>query len=134
MAKTPEGIIQEYAMSELRKIGGLVRKLKYEGRNGCPDLLVLLPCGIVWFIEVKKDEDTGPDPHQAREHERMRNRGANVFIVGSKSQVDSLIANYYSHATNIGGSDETETERADPRPDRRAIGAKAQTVRRVRAQ
>lgn len=131
---TPEGKVQAYAKAELEKLGALVRKIRYEGRNGCPDLLALLPGGVVWFVEVKKDEDTGPDPHQAREHERMRNRGANVFVVGSKSQVDSLIANYYSHATNVGGSDETETEKADPRPDRRAIGAKAQTVRRVRAQ
>ena len=131
---TPEGKVQAYAKAELEKIGALVRKIRYEGRNGCPDLLVLLPGGVVWFVEVKKDEVAGPDPHQAREHERMRNRGANVFVVGSKSQVDSLIANYYSHATNIGGSDETETEKADPRPDRRAISAKAQAVRRVRAQ
>lgn len=131
---TPEGKVQTYAKSEFEKLGALVRKIRYEGRNGCPDLLVLLPGGVVWFVEVKKDEATDPDPHQAREHERMRNRGASVFVVGSKSQVDSLIANYYSHATNIGGSDETETEKADPRPDRRAIGAKAQAVRRVRAQ
>lgn len=131
---TPEGKVQAYAKAEFEKLGALVRKIRYEGRNGCPDLLVLLPWGVVWFVEVKKAENTGPDPHQVREHERMRNRGANVFVVGSKSQVDSLIANYYSHATNIGGSDETETEKADPRPDRRAIGAKAQAVRRVRAQ
>lgn len=130
---TPEGKVQAYAKAELEKIGALVRKIRYEGRNGCPDLLVLLPGGVVWFVEVKKDEDTAPDAHQAREHERMRNRGANVFTIGSKSQVDSLIANYYSHATNIGGSDETETEKADPRPERRATGAKAQAVRRVRA-
>lgn len=131
---TPEGKVQAYAKAELEKLGALVRKIRYEGRNGCPDLLALLPGGVVWFVEVKKDEVTGPDPHQAREHERMQKRGANVLVVGSKSQVDSLIANYYSHATNIGGSDETETEKADPRPDRRAIGAKAQAVRRVRAQ
>jgi len=131
---TPEGKVQAYAKAELEKLGALVRKIRYEGRNGCPDLLVLLPGGVVWFVEVKKDETAAPDPHQAREHERMQKRGANVFVVGSKSQVDSLIRNYYSHATNVGGSDETETEKADPRPDRRAIGAKAQAVRRVRAQ
>lgn len=131
---TPEGKVQAYAKAEFENLGALVRKIRYEGRNGCPDLLVLLPGCVVWFVEVKKDEVTGPDPHQAREHERMQKRGANVFVVGSKSQVDSLIANYYIHATNIGGSDETETEKADPRPDRRAIGAKAQAVRRVRAQ
>lgn len=131
---TPEGKVQAYAKAEFEKLGALVRKIRYEGRNGCPDLLVLLPGGVVWFVEVKKDETTAPDPHQRREHERMRRRGANVFTVGSKSQVDTIIANYYSHATNIGGSDETETEKADPRPQRRATSAKTQAVRRVRAQ
>lgn len=89
---TPEGRIQAYAMAEFKKLGGLVRKIRYEGRNGCPDLLIILPGGLVVFVEVKKDERTGPDPHQAREHERMRQRGALVYTVGSKEQVDKLVA------------------------------------------
>ena len=93
---TPEGKIQKYAKDRFGAIGGLVRKLSYEGRSGAPDLLVILPDGIVWFVEVKKDENTKPDPHQLREHERMRKRGANVFVVGSFKQVDDLIASYYS--------------------------------------
>ena len=93
---TPEGKIQKYAKERFEAIGGLVRKLSYEGRSGAPDLLVILPDSIVWFVEVKKDENTKPDPHQLREHERMRKRGANVFVVGSFKQVDDLIANYYS--------------------------------------
>lgn len=117
---TPEGKVQAYAKAEFEKLGALVRKLRYEGRNGCPDLLVLLPGGVVWFVEVKKDEATGPDPHQAREHERMRNRGANVFIVGSKSQVDNLIANYYSHATNIGEQSHGKTTLSIDVTERRA--------------
>lgn len=93
---TPEGKIQKYAKEQFEALGGLVRKLSYEGRSGAPDLLAILPNGIIWFIEVKKDEATKPDPHQLREHERMRKRGANVFVVGSYKQVDDLIANYYS--------------------------------------
>lgn len=93
---TPEGKIQKYAKERFEAIGGLVRKLSYEGRSGAPDLLVILPGGIVWFVEVKKDENTKPDPHQLREHERIRKRGANVFVVGSIKQIDTLIANYYS--------------------------------------
>lgn len=89
---TPEGRIQAYAMAEFKKLGGLVRKIRYEGRNGCPDLLVILPRGLVVFVEVKKDERTGPDPHQTREHKRMRQRGALVYTVGSKMQVDKLVA------------------------------------------
>lgn len=89
---TPEGRVQAYAMAEFKKLGGLVRKIRYEGRNGCPDLLVILPGGLVAFVEVKKDERTGPDPHQAREHKRMRSRGAIVRTIGSKEQVDKLVA------------------------------------------
>lgn len=89
---TPEGRIQAYAMAEFKKLGGLVRKLRYEGRNGCPDLLVILPGGLVVFVEVKKDERTRPDPHQLREHERMRQRGAIVRNIGSKEQVNELVA------------------------------------------
>ena len=93
---TKEGVVQKYAKDRFEVMGGLVRKLSYENRVGSPDLLVILPGGIVWFVEVKKDENTKPDPHQIREHERMRKRGANVFVVGSFKQVDDLIANYYS--------------------------------------
>ncbi|HBC7767061.1 TPA: VRR-NUC domain-containing protein [Escherichia coli] len=93
---TKEGRVQKYAKERFEAIGGLVRKLSYENRRAAMDLLVVLPGGIIWFVEIKKDENTKPDPHQLREHERFRKRGANVFVVGSFKQVDTLIANYYS--------------------------------------
>ena len=99
---TPEGIIQTYAQEQLKKRGCLVRKIAYEGRRGCPDLLVLVPgVGAVGFnyyrnpktlfLEIKKDEQTKPDPHQQREHERMRAVGADVRTIGSKARVDELV-------------------------------------------
>lgn len=111
MAKTPEGIIQTYAQEQLKKRGCLVRKISYESRRGCPDLLVLVPKvkwgdtprrraagnAYLWlkprtlFLEIKKDEQTKPDPHQQREHERMRAVGADVRTIGSKAQVDELV-------------------------------------------
>ena len=99
---TPEGIIQTYAQEQLKARGCLVRKISYEGRRGCPDLLVLVPGyqkeindpyfePFTMFLEIKKDEQTKPDPHQQREHERMRAVGADVRTIGSKAQVDELI-------------------------------------------
>lgn len=99
---TPEGLVQKYCMEQLKKRGCLVRKISYEGRRGCPDLLVLIPgVGAIgfnfyrdpktMFLEIKKDEQTKPDPHQQREHERMRAVGADVRTIGSKAQVDTLI-------------------------------------------
>ncbi|EJW5798205.1 hypothetical protein OCJ83_004419 [Salmonella enterica] len=112
MKRTPEGVIQAYGMTELKKRGCLVRKIGYEGRRGCPDLLVLAPqhyihssesndgCpfyreSCVIFIEVKKSEDTRPEEHQLREHERMRAVGADVRVIGSKRQVDELIGELF---------------------------------------
>ena len=106
MAKTPEGNIQTYAQEQLKKRGCLVRKISYEGRRGCPDLLVLVPAREIsidgyyvdrvleaetLFLEIKKDEQTKPDPHQQREHERMRAVGADVRVIGSKAQIDELV-------------------------------------------
>jgi hypothetical protein len=107
MAKTPEGEVVEYAKKQLKAKGCLVRKISYEMRRGCPDLMVLVPERDVpfWgyrseqvllpehvlFLEIKKDEQTKPDPHQQREHERMRAVGADVRTIGSKAQVDELI-------------------------------------------
>lgn len=99
---TPEGKIQYYAMAKLKAKGCLVRKISYEGRRGCPDLIVLVPgTPTLWgswsadsrtlFLEIKKDEQTKPDPHQQREHERMRAVGADVRTIGSKAQVDELV-------------------------------------------
>lgn len=112
MAKTPEGIVQTYAQEQLKKRGCLVRKISYEGRRGCPDLLVLVPETKIHnvdfspkavskihtyypartlFLEIKKDEQAKPDPHQQREHARMVAVGADVRTIGSKAQVDSLV-------------------------------------------
>ena len=106
MAKTPEGVIQAYGMAELKKRGCLVRKIGYEGRRGCPDHLVLVPVRTVMkttrgdiidvppcilFIEYKATEDTQPEEHQLREHERIRQHGGDVRVIGSKAQVNHLV-------------------------------------------
>lgn len=102
MAKTPEGEVVKHGREQLKKHGCLVRKISYEGRRGCPDQLVLVPERTAprelftreprtMFIEYKADENIEPEPHQLREHERMRAVGADVRIIGSKAQVDALI-------------------------------------------
>lgn len=99
MALTPEGEIVAYAKKRLKEKGCLCRKIAYEGRRGCPDMLVLVPPRVdkwlldpkVLFIEFKKDENTEPEPHQLREHERMMACGADVRVIGTRQQVDELV-------------------------------------------
>lgn len=106
MAKTPEGEVQAYGAEQLKKHGCLVRKISYEARRGCPDQLVLVPKQFdeywhcfrlpsVIFIEYKKAKNIEPEPHQLREHERMRAVGADVRVIGSKEQVDALIQEHF---------------------------------------
>ena len=107
MAKTLEGKIQEYGNTQLKARGCLVRKIAYEGRRGAPDTMVGVPCRgmhrktgatldpCVILIEYKKDEDTKPDDHQIREHERMRAVGMDVRVIGSTRQVDELIKDLF---------------------------------------
>lgn len=109
MSKTPEGVIVAYAKKRLKEKGCLVRKIAYEMRRGCPDMLVLVPYSEIWhgstlmasnrckvlFIEFKRDETTEPAPHQLAEHRRMRAVGADVRIIGSTEQVDALLEEFF---------------------------------------
>jgi hypothetical protein len=59
--------------------GWLVRKVVYQARRGAPDLW-FLKAGTWVLIEAKK---YGADARiqQKREHERLRRKGANVYVV-----------------------------------------------------
>lgn len=97
MARTPEGKAEDYFVEQCKANGALVRKLAYVGRRGVPDRmvvwgpLVFAYAAIVDFVELKAPGQKA-DPHQAREHERLRALGCNVFLIDSKEAVDRYIA------------------------------------------
>lgn len=84
-----EAKIEKYFVTQVEKAGGFVRKLKWIGRNGAPDRVVVHNSRVIW-VELKKDENTEPAPHQLREHKRMREAGADVRVIGSLGQVDDF--------------------------------------------
>lgn len=47
--------------------------------------------GLIDFVELKAKGQKADD-HQAREHERLRALGANVYLIDSKEAVDRYIA------------------------------------------
>lgn len=104
MARTPEGKVEDYFVKRCEAHGALVRKLAYIGRRGAPDRMVVWPerehthdGWSFWtenpidFVELKAPGKK-PDPHQEREHERLRALGCNVFAIDSKEAVDRYIA------------------------------------------
>jgi hypothetical protein len=95
-----ESDIEDYLVKRVREMGGEVRKVKWLGRNGAPDRLVMLK-GIhnhaIW-VELKTEGLTALFPHtpherqQHREHERMRAMGQRVVVIDSLKGVDEVLA------------------------------------------
>lgn len=89
--------IERHLVKRVKELGGEVRKVKWIGRNGAPDRLVLMEkrgrgfyYGCTYWVELKA---TGkkPEPHQIREHKRMRELGQLVVVIDSIEGVEDLL-------------------------------------------
>lgn len=96
-----ESDIESYLVERVKALGGEVRKVKWIGRRGAPDRLVMLPPGIAicpgpeygrtMWVELKAPGEKAK-PHQLREHARMKAMGQRVEIVDSFERVDEVLA------------------------------------------
>jgi len=86
---TRENKVERYLDSEVVKLGGLTRKWVSPGRDGVPDRIVIIN-GVVWFVEVKTIDGKQSEV-QKREHQRLRDCGANVSTVYGNTGVDMFI-------------------------------------------
>lgn len=106
-----ESEIEAYLVARVKDLGGEVRKVKFLDRRGAPDRLVMLPSMVgdsfafgvdrkidapgfrrsrtIW-IELKAP-GVKPEPHQVREHERMRAMGQRVEVADSLERVDEVL-------------------------------------------
>jgi hypothetical protein len=104
--------IEKYLVKMAKLYGGEIRKIKWIGRNGAPDRVLMMPQRVVgqrsaqlmsgkrhvWikkapamtcWVEVKAP-GVPPEDHQLREHKRMRDVGQRVEVVDSFESVDAL--------------------------------------------
>lgn len=99
MARTPEGKVRDHLKKKVEALGGEIRAVKWLGRNGAPDVLALLPeplngeqNAMAWqhpLIETKAKNGV-PEPHQLREHERLRRAGFVVLVLSTIEQIDEV--------------------------------------------
>lgn len=112
-----ESEVEQYLVDRVKALGGEVRKVKWLGRDGAPDRLVMLPelaaggmnsdqlaeyddyaHGRTIWVELKAEGLAAFFPHtpherkQRREHERMRKMGQRVEVVDSFEGVDRMLA------------------------------------------
>lgn len=89
-----ESQVEAYLVKRVKACGGEVRKVKWIGRNSCPDRLVMLN-GRSFWVELKSP--TGKStPAQIREHDRLSERGQTVMVLHDKQEVDAVIEYYLS--------------------------------------
>lgn len=88
---TPAGRLQDYLKHIVQKSGGQYRKVRWEGRSGCPDCFVWWAWPAAAFIEIKAEGDR-LRKLQIREIERMEHDGVPVFIARSEADLDEIVA------------------------------------------
>jgi hypothetical protein len=96
--------IEKRLVERVKELGGECRKVKWIGRSGAPDRLVMLPhrpsLDTPWvfgtqsnqtiWVELKAPGKKA-EPHQAREHERMREMGQRVEVVDSFERIEEIL-------------------------------------------
>lgn len=79
--------VEKYAVRKAKAMGGEIRKVKWIARRGAPDRALFLH-GTHW-IEFKAPGEK-PRPEQEREHKRMGEHGAYVYVLDTFERVDEF--------------------------------------------
>lgn len=75
-----------------RLAGGVTVKLNPEGETGLPDRLVVLPGGVVWFIELKTPKGTGRvTPKQLHWAETIETLGCRYLCTHDVDQLRKVL-------------------------------------------
>jgi hypothetical protein len=84
-----EDTVEGYLVERVAALGGVAAKLML--LTGWPDRLVLLPGGIIAFVECKRPHGGRDEPMQPRVQKMLGDLGFNVHKIKSKPEVDALL-------------------------------------------
>ena len=92
-SEVSEKAIERYLTKSVGAVGGECLKYANSNMTGYPDRIVLLPCGVTVWVELKS-KGKKPTKLQALRHERLRALGQQVVVIDSKTGVDELLGDY----------------------------------------
>lgn len=87
---TPAAKLQEHLKKRVQGSGGQYRKVRWEGRRGCPDCFIWWTWPHAAFVEIKAERDV-VSALQRREIERMREDGVPVYLATSIADLEKII-------------------------------------------
>ena len=91
MKNVRENEVEAYLRRQVEKLGGLCLKIPADYMRGIPDRIVLLPHGVLVWVETKRPSGGRVSGSQLVVHEMLRRLGQQVVIVWSKEEADELL-------------------------------------------
>lgn len=81
--------VEGYLVRQVERLGGMCPK--FDSVRGWPDRIVLLPSGVLAWVETKRPVGGVLSPAQLVVHEQLRRVGQKVYVVWSQEEVDELL-------------------------------------------
>lgn len=91
-----ENVIEAYLRKRVKELGGVHRKVTYQGRNGALDDWCFFPDGRLLIVECKRPGVNKLDPLQKVEMQFLMKMGFNAAMVNTKMQVDKLLEDFFN--------------------------------------
>ena len=85
-----EKTIERKLTVAVKKAGGIAVKFVSPSFDGMPDRLVLLPDGLIAFVELKA-RGKRPRPLQEARHRLLRSLGFKVYVIDKPEQIGGML-------------------------------------------
>ena len=122
-----ENEVEGHLRRRVEKVGGICVKFLPDFARGFPDRIVLLPRGVLVWVETKRPQGGVLSPVQKVQHVLLRRLGQRVEVVWTKDQADALIDSLVSTGTQ--GDADVRGDRDASRRDH--TGRRERTGRRA---
>ena len=99
-AKESEKDVEKYVEAYAGNLEGLACKFTSPQRRSVPDRLIVLPGNCIFFIECKSEGEEASTA-QKREHERLRRRGAFVYVCDTQRAVRDAFDDFKCHNPRV---------------------------------
>jgi hypothetical protein len=86
-----ESEVEKYLREQVEKCGGKCVKFIPDFSRGFPDRIVILPHGVLVWVETKRPVGGHVDPAQNVQHVILRRLGQRVEVVWTKEEADALL-------------------------------------------
>lgn len=83
----------------VKKTGGIAVKFVSPSLAGIPDRLVLLPDGVIAFVELKAPGKS-PRPLQLSRHRLLRSLGFKVYVIDDVSHIEKMLKEILTNGTS----------------------------------